>query len=60
MIMSSPNKPNDYILAIVEFLGDQNCHVHYARQPFQHEPDCGVTSVTNDFADLLARGESPW
>jgi hypothetical protein len=29
------------------------------RQPFQREPDFGVTSVNYDFAELLARAEAP-
>ena len=33
--------------------------VHYLRQPFQREPDFGVTSVNYDFAELLARAEAP-
>jgi superfamily II DNA or RNA helicase len=58
-ILYSLNKPDDFILAIVEFL-DGQCHrVHYVRRPFQREPDFGVTSVNYDFADLLARAERP-
>ena len=30
----------------------------YLRQPFQREPDFGVTSVNDDLAELLARGEA--
>ena len=33
-ILYSLNKPDDYILAIVEFMGDDDHRVHYARQPF--------------------------
>jgi hypothetical protein len=33
--------------------------VHYVRRPFQREPDFGVTSVNYDFAELLARAETP-
>lgn len=57
-ILTSLNKPEDFILAIVEFL-DQEHRVHYVRQPFQREPDFGVTSVNYDFAELLARAETP-
>jgi len=57
-ILYSLNKPDDFILAIVEFTGDSH-RVHYARQPFHREPDFGVTSVNYSFAELLARGESP-
>jgi hypothetical protein len=33
--------------------------VHYVRQPFQREPDFGVTSVNYNFAELLQRAEVP-
>ncbi|MCC6131988.1 MAG: DUF3883 domain-containing protein [Acidobacteria bacterium] len=58
-ILYSLNKPDDYILAIVEFLDDETHHVHYLRQPFQREPDFGVTSVNYNFAELLAKAEVP-
>ena len=58
-ILYSLNKPEDYILAIVEFLGDDDHRVHYVRQPFQREPDFGATSVNYDFAELLARAGEP-
>jgi superfamily II DNA or RNA helicase len=58
-ILYSLNKPEDFILAIVEFLGDSEHRVHYVRRPFQREPDFGVTSVNYDFGDLLMRAESP-
>ena len=44
-ILYSLNKPDDFILAIVEFLDDPAHKPHYLRQPFQREPDFGVTSV---------------
>ena len=58
-ILYSLNKPEDFILAIVEFLDDGGHRVHYVREPFRREPDFGVTSVNYDFAELLARGEAP-
>jgi len=58
-ILYSLNKPEDYILAIVEFLDGDAHRVHYLRQPFQREPDFGVTSVNYDFAELLARAGLP-
>jgi len=58
-ILYSLNKPEDFILAIVEFLDGDSHRVHYMRQPFQREPDFGVTSVNYDFAELLARAEAP-
>ena len=58
-ILYSLNKPEDFILGIVEFLEDGGHRVHYVREPFQREPDFGVTSVNYDFAELLARAERP-
>jgi len=58
-ILYSLNKPEDFILAIVEFLDGDSHRVHYIRQPFQREPDFGVTSVNYDFAELLLRAEAP-
>ena len=58
-ILYSLNKPEDFILGIVEFLEDGSHQVHYVREPFQREPDFGVTSVNYDFAELLARAQPP-
>jgi superfamily II DNA or RNA helicase len=58
-ILYSLNKPDDFILAIVEFTTDNSHRVHYVRQPFHREPDFGVTSVNYDFQELLARAEPP-
>jgi hypothetical protein len=58
-ILYSLNKPEDFILAIVEFLDADNHHIHYLRQPFKREPDFGVTSVDYSFAGLLQRAEDP-
>jgi superfamily II DNA or RNA helicase len=58
-ILTSLNKPDDFILALVEFLDAERHRVRYLRQPFRREPDFGVTSVNYDFAELLARAEDP-
>ncbi len=58
-ILTSLNKPDDFILAMVEFLDDQTHRVHYLRRPFQREPDFGVTSVNYDFRELIDRAEPP-
>ena len=58
-ILYSLNKPDDFILAIVEFLDNARHRVTYLRQPFQREPDFGVTSVNYDFTKLLERAEAP-
>ena len=77
-ILTSLNKPEDSVLAIVEFLdsdldggregssGDavasaqaSGHRVHYVRQPFRREPDFGVTSVSCNLGELVARAEAP-
>ncbi len=58
-VLTALNKPDDYILAIVEFLDDGGHRVHYVRRPFRREPDFGVTSVNYDLAELLARAGEP-
>jgi len=58
-ILYSLNKPDDYILAIVEFLDEERHNVYYVRRPFQREPDFGVTSVNYNFRELIERGEAP-
>ena len=58
-ILYSLNKPADFILGLVEFFADGSHRVHYLREPFQREPDFGVTSVNYDFPELLARAQPP-
>jgi len=58
-ILYSLNKPEDFILAIVEFTAGNAHRIHYVRRPFQREPDFGVTSVNYDFGELLARAGVP-
>jgi hypothetical protein len=58
-VLYSLNKPDDFILAIVEFVSADEQRIHYVRRPFQREPDFGVTSVNYDLADLLRRAAAP-
>ena len=58
-ILYSLNKPDDYILAIVELHDDDTHDVHYVRRPFDREPDPGAVSVNYPMTDLLARAETP-
>ena len=58
-VLYSLNKPDQYILAIVEFFEDGSHTVHYVRTPFAKEPDFGVVSQNYDFAQLLERAEAP-
>jgi SNF2 family DNA or RNA helicase len=53
-VLTALNKPDDFILAIVEFDGDAH-RVHYVRRPFQREPDFHVTSVNYDMVELIAK-----
>lgn len=58
-VLYSLNKPDDFILAMVEFSEGGGERVRYLRRPFQKEPDFGVTSVNYDFSELWERGEAP-
>ncbi len=54
-ILYSLNKPEAFILAIVEFLEGDRYRVYYVHQPFRREPDFGVTSVNYNLEELLRR-----
>ena len=61
-ILYSFNKPDDFILALVEFLDKENHRVHYLRRPFERSgvtTDFNGASVNFQYADLLARAEKP-
>lgn len=61
-VLYSLNKPDDFILVIVEFKGELqsgNHQVHYVRRPFKRAPDFGVTSVNYNYAELIARAGPP-
>ncbi len=58
-ILTSLNKPDDFVLAIVEFYDWDSHKVHYIRRPFQREPDFGVTSVNYHFKTLLLLSTEP-
>ena len=55
-ILTGLNKPEDFILAIVEVDGEKTVP-YYIHRPFQREPDFGVTSVNYDIGKLLANAE---
>ena len=57
-ILTALNKPEDFILAVVEVDGDMTTP-RYVRSPFQREPDFGVTSVNYDLGQLLSKAEAP-
>ena len=58
-ILYSLNKPDDFILAIVEFRDDDTHDVHYVRRPFRREPDFKAASVNYTLQELLASAEEP-
>ncbi len=58
-VMTALNKPDDYILAIVEFLDGNRHRVHYIREPFEQEPDWAVDSSNYRMDDLIARAQAP-
>jgi len=54
-ILTALNKPDNFVLAIVEVEGDTVHDPAYVQHPFQKEPDFGVTSVNYNVAELLRR-----
>jgi hypothetical protein len=56
-ILCALNKPDDFILAIVEVDRDSTSEPVYVRRPFEHEPDFATASVNFDLKKLLARAE---
>ena len=58
-IFTAFNKPDSFILALVVIDGEETAELGYLRQPFQKEPDFGVTSVNYDLNELLARAQPP-
>lgn len=58
-IVTAMNRPEDYILAIVEIAGDAAREPRYVRRPFGREPEFNVHSVNYDLTELLSRSETP-
>jgi hypothetical protein len=61
-ILYSLNKPDDFILALVEFTDNQSHRLHYLRRPFEGSgvtTDFNGASVNFLFAELLARAGAP-
>lgn len=52
-ILTALNRPEEYILAIVEVDGDQTKTV-YLKQPFRNAPDFTATSVNYDISELVS------
>ncbi len=58
-ILTALNKPEQFILAIVQVDGERAESITYVRSPFGREPDFGVTSVNYQLAELLNKGGRP-
>ena len=58
-ILTALNKPDAFILAIVEVTNDSAGVPRYVREPFKREPDFGVTSVTYKLSEFLDRSDRP-
>jgi hypothetical protein len=57
-ILTALNKPDSYVLAVVEVEGETVHDPIYIPHPFQKEPDFGVTSVNYALRELLARADA--
>jgi hypothetical protein len=55
-ILRAFNKPDEFILAIVEVDGDKTKTV-YLKKPFKERPDFAATSVNYDISKLLSETE---
>jgi hypothetical protein len=58
-ILVGLNQPEQFILALVEIEDGQTKPPRYVRQPFNKEPDFGVTSVNYNLSELLASSRTP-
>ena len=55
-ILTALNKPEEFILAIVEVDG-KDVHTIYLKNPFKNAPDFTATSVNYDIQNLIAEAE---
>ena len=58
-ILATLNKPDAFILAIVQVSNGFASKPRHVRKPFQREPDFGATPVTYKLTDQLAWAEAP-
>jgi superfamily II DNA or RNA helicase len=56
-ILTALNKPEEYLLALVEVDGAVATKTVYIRKPFGSAPDAGACSVNYEIADLMQNGE---
>ena len=57
-ILTALNKPDDFILALVEVDGD-SATPRYVRNPFQREPDFAANSVNYELRELIQKSTEP-
>jgi SNF2 family DNA or RNA helicase len=57
-ILAAFNKPDDFILALVE-IDANRATPRYVRRPFEKEPEFSVTSINYNLNELLGRTEAP-
>lgn len=55
-ILTALNRPEEYILAIVEVDGEKR-HTVYLKRPFTNAPDFTATSINYDIQELIAQAE---
>lgn len=55
-ILTALNRPDEFILAIVEVDGDTT-HTIYLKHPFKNAPDFTATSINYDIQDLIRESE---
>ena len=58
-IVTALNKPEEYVLGVVQVNGETPQTPRYIRRLFQRDPDFGVESINYDLRDLLLRAEEP-
>ncbi len=58
-ILTALNKPEDFILAVVQVSGEAAGLPRYIKRPFTREPDFGVTSVNYGLSELLKVASDP-
>lgn len=56
-ILTALNKPDDFLLAIVEVDGERVSAPRYLRRPFHREPDFAAAGVNYDLDELFAHSE---
>lgn len=55
-ILTALNRPEEYILAIVEVDGEKR-HTVYLKRPFTNSPDFTATSINYDIQDLVEKAD---